>query len=103
MIFWNRYPEPGRAVVIQLVGRRAARDPQGALVSVELGGVRRQRLLRGASSYLSQGEARVRIGLGAAPGVDAVEVTWPGGKRERFSGSPVAVELLVVEGTGEAR
>jgi hypothetical protein len=103
MIFWNRYPEPGRAVVIQLVGRRAARDPQGALVSVELGGVRRRRLLRGASSYLSQSEARVRLGLGAATHLDAVEVTWPGGKRERFSAGPGAAELLLVEGWGESR
>ncbi|MBX9583806.1 MAG: CRTAC1 family protein [Gemmataceae bacterium] len=54
-------------------------SPVGAKVTVEAGGRKRVRFVKGGGSYLSAGDTRVLVGLGAADKVDAVTVEWPGG------------------------
>jgi hypothetical protein len=75
-------------VRLKLRGGAANRDGIGALVRLTSGGRTASRVVRSASSYASQSEMVLTFGLGGASGgtpstVD-VEVTWPGGKRQRF-------------------
>jgi hypothetical protein len=41
------------------------------------------------SSYLSNSDPRLHIGLGMEKEIDAIEVTWNDGTRETFPGPPV--------------
>ena len=100
----------GRWIRLLLVGRGANRDAIGAVVRL-LGGsdrgaaragaegraIEAVREVRSASSYASQSERVITLGLedrpgpGAGPGPGGaapveVEVTWPDGKRQTFSG-----------------
>ncbi len=52
------------------------------------------------SSYLSQNDVRMHFGLGDAASYDSIEVTWPGGARERFSGGAVNRIVTIRQGTG---
>jgi hypothetical protein len=64
---------------VKLIGRKSNRDGIGALVEVTAGG-RTQRAERtGGSGYLSQNEARMHFGLGAATKADRIVVRWPSG------------------------
>jgi hypothetical protein len=65
---------------IKLVGAKSNRDGIGAKVTVTAGGVRKTRQMLGGTSYCSASDSRLLFGLGASPGVDDVEIRWPGGK-----------------------
>ncbi len=73
----------------------------GASVIVEAAGSRRLRRAVAAYSYLSSSDPAAHFGLGAVEAVDAVEVRWTDGTRERFPGGPVDCRMEVVRGTGE--
>jgi len=42
-----------------------------------------------AGSYLSSNDPRLIVGLGAATGVQAVEIHWPSGRTQRLSNPPI--------------
>lgn len=81
--------------------RYGGRDAYGALIDVTAGGRSWRRLLNPGSSYLSSHDPRVHFGLGDATEVDKIEVLWPDGLRETFSGGPVNQFRIVVRGSGE--
>lgn len=58
----------------------ANRDAIGAQVTVRTGDRRQYRELRAGSSYLSQDDPRIHVGLGTAPTVDELIIRWPSGK-----------------------
>ena len=62
------------------------RDAIGAEAWVRVGGANHWAVLQPATSYLSSSEPVLHFGLGSATVVDAVEVLWPDGVRETFSG-----------------
>jgi hypothetical protein len=51
----------------------------------------------GAGSYLSSNDTRLLVGLGAAGGVKAVEVRWPGRQTERYTNLTVDKYNTLVE------
>jgi hypothetical protein len=51
-------------------------------------------------SYLSASDARVHVGLGASPQVAAVDVRWPDGRRERFTGIQAGRVATLKRGAG---
>ena len=55
-----------------------------------------------AGSYLAGGHARAHFGLGERQQIDAVEIRWPDGQVERFSGGAVNRVLVLRRGEGEA-
>jgi enediyne biosynthesis protein E4 len=86
-LYRNVAPDPGHWLEVRAVDpERHDRDAYGAEVTVEAGGRRQVRLINPASSYLCSSDPRAHFGLGAADHVDAVEVRWPNGDRQRFSG-----------------
>ncbi len=93
---------PATALRVALRGKSANRDGIGAKVALQLaGGARPWRMVKTGSSYLSQSELPVTFGLGAAPPkVEAIEVTWPGGRVEKLPPEPAGQTLVIEEGRG---
>ena len=89
-------------LLLDCVGGRANRDAIGALVSVELNGRRMSAEIQGASSFISQNDSRLHFGLGDRARYDGIEVRWPGGGRERFSGGAANEIRVLKQGTGTA-
>jgi len=74
-------------------------DAIGARVTVAIGERRQFHDVVGVMGYLSQSDPRVHFGLGAATGVDWVEVRWPDRSVQRIEGVKVDQLLKVVQGT----
>ncbi len=66
------------------VRTRTNSDALGAVVTIRAGARTWRRDVRSAFSYLAANDARVHVGLGDATKVDAVDVRWADGVRERF-------------------
>ena len=63
-----------------------SRDAVGARVRATAGGRTQVRVVRAGSSYLGQNDLRLHFGLEDAAAVDRLEVTWPSGRVETFTG-----------------
>jgi enediyne biosynthesis protein E4 len=88
---------PVHRVTVRLVGKQANRDGLGALVTVVAGGRSQLQVHDGKSGYLSQSSLPLYFGLGPADHADAVEVQWPGGKRQTVRGPFASGAQIVVE------
>jgi hypothetical protein len=79
----------------------ALRDALGARVTVTTSDGRvLHRRARADGSYASANDPRVLVGLGAAQ-AQMVQVTWPGGRVETWSGLPLERYTTLEEGTGK--
>ena len=87
-------------VAVRLVGTQSNRSAIGARVRVIAGGATRMDEVRGGGSYNSQNDLRVNFGLGPVAQVDRVEVRWPNGLEEHWTGIAADRILTVKEGTG---
>ena len=81
-----------------LVGRAPGRAPIGARVTVRAGSRTFARVVAGGTSYLSAGDTQVLVGLGRAERADSVEVRWPSGRVQSWTGLPAGGDLLIEEG-----
>jgi hypothetical protein len=99
--FKNEYPRKNY-VAFRLRGTRSNRDAVGAVVRLYQGDRVLTRQVQGACGYLSQSSKTLHFGLGDRPEIDRVEITWPGGLRQRLGA--VAINTLhdVVEPDGDA-
>lgn len=89
-------------VGLRLEGTRSNRSAIGARVGVEAGGVILWDEVRSASSYLSQNDLRMHVGVGAEIQVTNVLVRWPGGLTETWRDLPVDRYHHLIEGSGES-
>jgi hypothetical protein len=88
----------GHWVQLRLVGRRSNRDGIGAEVRLTTAsGQIRHATARTAGGYLSAGDRRVHLGLGAESGVRSIEIRWPSGTVQRLSDVAVDRILTVTE------
>ncbi len=88
---------------LRLVGTKSNRDGIGARVTVTLpGGAKQWAVVKTGSSYCSQSELPLTFGLGAAKGVEAVEVVWPSGQVDRLGPTAGQKTVTVTEGAGKA-
>lgn len=84
MLLRNEQATGHHFVRLKLEGASAAnRDAIGASVELVSGGTHQWRQVAATRSYLSSSELPVTFGLGATNRVDSIEVTWPGGKRQK--------------------
>ncbi len=100
ILYRNDTPPVNGAVRLRLRGTTSNRDAIGAQVHGKLGGQRVSRQVRTGSSYLSQSELTVTFGLGQAPHLDDVVVTWPAGQQERLGTLAAGARYEVIEGRG---
>ncbi len=84
---------------LSIQGTKSNRDAIGAIVEVTTGKTTQRRIVASTRSYISQCEAALTFGLGAATRVDSIQVTWPSGLQETFSAEVNQLTELV-EGKG---
>jgi hypothetical protein len=89
----------GNVLRLLLVGRRSNRDAVGARLLVDLGDVRQVFEVKAGSSYLSQNERIVHIGLGKRSRVEGIRIRWLGSGEESLG--PLAAGQLAVVREGE--
>jgi hypothetical protein len=101
MLLVNEAANQNHWIGISTVGTRSNHDGIGATVRVSAGGKDFVQEVRSGSSYLSSSDLRLHFGLGAASKVDRLEIEWPSGLRESFSGPTVDHFVTLTEGTGK--
>jgi hypothetical protein len=100
-LFRNVAPPRGAHwVMVRALTR--GRDALGAQMWVEAGGRRRFGAVLAGSSYLSSNDPRAHFGLGPLDALDAIEVLWPDGRRERFPAAGVDRVITLRQGEGQA-
>jgi hypothetical protein len=82
---------------VQLVGTESERDAIGARVDVHADDKVWTNWVVGGDGYLCRNEAALLFGLGSAPQVDSVVVTWPNGKSQTFGSMPANQDILLIE------
>jgi hypothetical protein len=82
------------------VGVQSNRSAIGARVILSAGGVTQVSEVRGGGSYYSQNDLRMHFGLGSAKAIDRVEVRWPNGNIEVWTGVEPNRIVTLTEGTG---
>jgi hypothetical protein len=93
---------PHRAVRLTLKGTQSNRSAIGATVRFEAGDLRGARTVHSGSSYLSQSELPLTLGLGRRPQVDRAVIAWPSGRIEEYKGWKAGARIEIVEGRGAA-
>jgi peroxiredoxin len=87
LLFRNNVGQDARALRVVVEGAPGtARDAFGAVVRIRLGNRTLTKIKAGGMGYLSQHDPRLLFGLGQEERVGEIEVTWPGGRVERFAG-----------------
>jgi enediyne biosynthesis protein E4 len=92
----------GHWITLRLEGVRCNRDAIGARVTVRAKGLTQVREVRSASSYLSQNDMRLHVGLGGTAQVDSIEIRWPAKVKTIERVGPVAADqfLVIRQGSG---
>jgi enediyne biosynthesis protein E4 len=89
---------------VKTIGTVSNRDGIGAKVRVAVdGGPARVAVVKTGSSYCSQSELPLTVGLGSSASVKSIEITWPNGKVERLPGTAADQVVTVQEGKGIIR
>jgi hypothetical protein len=90
----------GHATLLDLRGAAPNRSAIGARVRVVAGEKTQMREVRTGSSYLSQSDLRLHVGLGMATTIDRLDVQWPSGKSETLRNVAADQVLTIQEGAG---
>src|SRR5712692_7231023 len=98
----NQIRTPNHWITIHTVGTKSNRDGIGARIRVKTASRILVDEVRSGSSYNSNSDMRVHFGLGPATKIEWVEVRWPSGITERFTGFAVDTIHTVKEGSGSA-
>jgi hypothetical protein len=97
----NRASAANHRLRMRLRGISSNRDAIGAEIRLTLAdGARRWGMVRSGSSYLSQSELPVTIGLGGGTGIASLDVRWPNGRTERVPGALADEAIVIEEGKG---
>jgi hypothetical protein len=99
-LFRNDGGNQNRWVSVRAVGAKSNRSGIGAVVRVETASGTQWRKVHSGSSYCSQSDLALTFGLGAAPAIKAIEVTWPSGAKERIANPQPNQFLTIEEGKG---
>jgi hypothetical protein len=100
-VFRNVAENRGHWLSVRCVLPRQKREAYGAEVTVEAGKRRWVRPYNPAESYLSSSAPVAHFGLGEVMQIEAVEVVWPDGSRERFAGGSVDRRSVLRQGEGK--
>jgi tetratricopeptide (TPR) repeat protein len=101
--FHNCTDRPGHFVTFRLEGTASNRDAVGARVVVTAGGRPQVCQRLGGGSYLAASDDRLHFGLGESTSIDSVEVRWPSGRVDRWTGLGADTGYLLREGDPSTR
>lgn len=88
---------------INLVGKNGSASAIGAKVIVKSGDKKQVFVNQWSTSYLSNNDPRIHIGLGQNTTVDEIEIHWTNGKTEIYYDPSIDRYLTIKEGTGIVR
>jgi enediyne biosynthesis protein E4 len=87
-------------IKLKLIGKQSNRSAIGARVRCVTGKHQQIGEVRSGGSHFSQNDLRVHFGLGRAERIDLLEILWPSGQVNRFSGVAANRILTIREGQG---
>jgi hypothetical protein len=87
-------------ICMRLVGRKSNRDGIGAVVRVVSKSGKQWNMVRSGSSYCSQSDLALTFGLGSDPAVQAIEIEWPSGEKQKLGGMAANQFLTIDETAG---
>jgi hypothetical protein len=96
-LFRNDGGNRNRWIHFTLVGTRSNRSAIGAVVRVSSQGGRQMQTVHSGSSYCSQSELGLTFGLGQDKTVDAIDIEWPSGVKQRLTGVESNQYLVIQE------
>jgi hypothetical protein len=97
ILYRNVTEGAGNWIQLDLVGTISNRDAIGARVTLKTGsGKTLVRQVDGGNAYAGQSTRRIHIGLGPDTIVDAIEIRWPSGTRQRAA-APVGKVTAIRE------
>lgn len=99
-LYRNDGGNAARWVNFRLVGIRSNKSALGAVVRVESASGKQWQTVHSGSSYCSQSDLALTFGIGQDPVVNAVEVLWPSGAKQRFNNVKPNQSYLVTEDKG---
>jgi hypothetical protein len=99
-VYRNDMEAKGHWLKLRLFDPALNRDALGARVIVTAGDRRFTRTLGSAASYQSSMPLEVHVGLGNVEHVDGIQVYWPDGEREVFSGVAANQRITLHRGQG---
>ena len=94
----GRAPAGRHFITLDLRAKPGNANGLGARVVVSVGGLDRSLTVIPRTGYLSQGDPRLVLGIGAADRVDRVRITWPGGETQAASDLPADRVIVVKQG-----
>jgi hypothetical protein len=100
-LYRNVAPKRGHWLMIRALDPALRRDAYGAEITVRAGDRHWVRHLNPGYSFLCSNDPRAHFGLGPISQIDAIEVRWPDGSEETFTGR--AADQLVVLHKGEGQ
>jgi len=93
-------------IALRLLGKTCNRDAIGARVEIQLANYPSAplvRVLRAGEGFLSQSTKQLVLGLGADSRLHHVQVQWPGGTTEMFTGCAADHSYVLEQGSGVAQ
>jgi hypothetical protein len=97
-LYRNILPTHAHWVTFVLEGTKSNHFAIGAQVRLTVGGKTYLQYVNGGNGFAAQSTTRIHFGLGALTKIDSIEVRWPSGLRQTFTG-PVADQFYkIVEG-----
>ena len=85
--------QPGRWLGVRLTATRGSRDAFGARLRLETTRGSQYRVIGGSQGMFTDDDKRVHFGLGTAAGSLVLDVEWPDGSVDSYSGLPVNQKL----------
>lgn len=82
------------------MGKNGPASAIGARVIVKSGETKQVLINQWATSYLSNHDPRLHIGLGSYKYIDQIEIIWSNGNKEIISNPPIDRYLTIIEGRG---
>ena len=89
---------PGNYLNVRLVGTKSNRNAIGARLRLDAGGSSLHAMVSCGSGFGSL-PFEQHFGLGREERVDALEILWPNGMKQRINGLPINNTIRIVEGT----
>ena len=85
---------------LKLIGKNGPASAIGARIIVKIGNKKRVFINQWATSYLTNHDPRVHIGLGQDKHIDQIEIFWSNGRKETYNNPPIDRYLTIEEGRG---
>ncbi len=85
---------------LELEGTTSNRSAIGAKITAHIGGATQTYMVRSGSSYCSQSELPITVGLGQAGQADSILIEWPSGEKTTLNSVAAGQIYQIVEGKG---